>query len=285
MAGDWIKMRGNLWDDPRVGRIVDLTNTSEAAVIGALYWLWSTADQHTEDGCMPGLSMRQIDRKTGIAGFAAALVEINWLRDDPQGVVIVSFEEHNGTSAKKRCQTAKRVANHTAANADLTQAEETTNAPSVSDALAREEKRREEEQEKQPTVVGALPAEDPPSLSLVSPRPKGPPDCPHLEVLALWGEVLPAMPQHLPSMWRGARADHLRARWRETAVEKGWTDQQQGLEFLRRLFGYVGQSKFLTGRCRPSDPGRSPFVAELEWIVNPTNWAKLIEGKYHQEAA
>lgn len=140
-------------------------------------------------------------------------------------------------------------------------------------------------EEKQPTVVGALPAEDPPSLSLVSPKPKGPPDCPHLEVLALWGEVLPAMPQHLPSMWRGARADHLRARWRETAVEKGWTDQQQGLEFLRRLFGYVGQSKFLTGRCRPSDPGRSPFVAELEWIVNPTNWAKLIEGKYHQEAA
>ena len=284
MAGDWIKMRGNLWDDPRVSRIVDLTDTSEAAVVGGLYWLWATADQHTEDGCMPGLTLRQIDRKTGIPGFSAALVAIGWLRDDEQGVVIVDFEKHNGTSAKKRCQTAKRVANHAANNAQVTQDETETNAPSVSDALAREEKRREEIRDNHATHGGALPAEEPPGLALVPQKPKGPPDCPHVEVLALWAEVLPSMPQHLPSQWRGARADHLRARWRETAVEKGWTDQQQGLAFLRRLFGYIGQSKFLTGRCRPSDPSRSPFIAELEWIVNRANWDKLIEGKYHQEA-
>ena len=80
MAGDWIKMRGNLWDDPRVSKLVDLTGSSEAAVIGALYWLWATADQHTEDGCMPGLNLRQIDRKTGVPGFAAAMVEIGWIR-------------------------------------------------------------------------------------------------------------------------------------------------------------------------------------------------------------
>lgn len=95
MAGEWIKMRGNLWDDPRVGRIVDMTGTKEATVIGALYWLWATADQHTEDGCMPGLSMQQIDRKTGVKGFAAALVDVGWLVDDAHGVRVAS-EDNSG---------------------------------------------------------------------------------------------------------------------------------------------------------------------------------------------
>ena len=35
MAGDWIKMRTNLWDDPRVSRICDITGLAEAQVIGA----------------------------------------------------------------------------------------------------------------------------------------------------------------------------------------------------------------------------------------------------------
>jgi hypothetical protein len=42
------------------------------------------------------------------------------------------------------------------------------------------------------------------------------PDCPHQAVLALWAEVLPAMPQHSPAMWRGTRAKHLQVRWRES---------------------------------------------------------------------
>jgi hypothetical protein len=159
MAGDWIKMRGNLWDDPRVAAICDATGSTEGPVIGALYWLWATADQHTEDGCMPGLTLGQIDRKTGLRGFAAALVAIGWLDDDPQGVVIRNFEEHNGASAKKRASTAKRVANHRACNADETQDDEPCNAASVTGALAREEKRREEEI---PSVAKATDVPSPP---------------------------------------------------------------------------------------------------------------------------
>ena len=144
MAGDWIKMRGNLWDDPRVGKLCDLTDSSEACVIGALYWLWATADQHTEDGQMPGLTLRQIDRKTGLQGFADALVKIGWLSADNDGVRIIKFEEHNGASAKKRCQTAKRVANFKAGNAEVTQHALANEHECVSSALPREEKRRED---------------------------------------------------------------------------------------------------------------------------------------------
>ena len=145
MAGDWIKMRGNLWDDPRVSKLCDLTDQSEAAIVGALYWLWAAADQHTEDGLMPGLTLRQIDRKTGVQGFGAALCQIGWLEDNPDGVRIVNFEEHNGTSAKRRCTDAQRkanVRNVSASDADKQQTESGQKTPNLG---AREEKRREEE--------------------------------------------------------------------------------------------------------------------------------------------
>lgn len=124
-----------------------------------------------------------------------------------------------------------------------------------------------------------------PQLSLVetaSEKGKGPPDCPHLEVLELWAKQLPALPEHLASQWKGARADHLRTRWRETAVEEGWTTKEQGLVYFGRLFAYIGRSKFLTGNA-PTSPGRSPFVITLAWLVKPENWAKTIEGNYHPE--
>ncbi len=293
MSGDWIKMRVNLWDDPRVGRVCDLTGAKEATVIGALYWLWATADQHTEDGCLPGMSLAHIDRKTGVKGFAAALVGIDWLHDDPQGVGLVHFDEHNGASAKKRAQTARRVASLRAGSTNVPPDDPFCNAqvPHValpnedtgdSAALAREEKRREDQEKSKLTLACDRPPDESPALALVEtpkPKSKGPPDCPHVEVLALWAEVLPALPQHDPAQWRGSRADHLRARWRETAVAKRWETQADGLAYLRKLFGYVGLSPFLTGREHGKD--RRPFFAELAWLVEPMNWAKTTEGKYH----
>lgn len=154
MAGDWIKMRGNLWDDPRVAALCDMTDCAEAQIVGALYWLWAMADQHSEDGFLPNLTLRQIDRKTGTPGFGKALCEIEWLAEADDGVTIAGFEQHNGASAKKRSQTAKRVATHKSGNADShkeqqagnaqsTQEQDLGNAPSVTTALAREREREE----------------------------------------------------------------------------------------------------------------------------------------------
>lgn len=173
MAGDWIKMRTNLWDDPRVGRVCDLTGQSEATVIGGLYWLWAMADDHTADGVLPGLTIKSIDRKTGVQGLGDALCDVGWLTVLDAGVQINGFEEHNGSSAKKRCQTAKRVSSH-ATNATLTREALAialtvgingciANAQSVREALAREEKRREEGNPSVPNGTGgdaADPADD-----------------------------------------------------------------------------------------------------------------------------
>ncbi len=130
MAGDWIKMRGNLWDDPRIAKLCDLTDQPEAMVVGGLYWLWASADQHTVDGMMPGLTLRGIDRKTGIQGFGQALVDVKWLADHPEGVRIINFEDHNGESAKRRCADAKRKAGTRTKSEDVPQGVRTDSEPS-----------------------------------------------------------------------------------------------------------------------------------------------------------
>jgi hypothetical protein len=161
MAGDWIKMRSNLWDDPRVARLCDLTNQGEGPIIGALYWLWATADQHTEDGILPGLTLRQIDRKTGVPGFGAAMCEIGWLADHPEGVRILRFEEHNGSSAKRRCMEAQRKANGrkvSARDADTQQTKAGRDATKIGRHAELEkdiEKEIQPQESTIPSVVGA----------------------------------------------------------------------------------------------------------------------------------
>jgi len=154
VAGDWIKMRSNLWDDPRVSAICDATDQPEAMVVGGLYWLWATADQHTEDGHMPGLTLRQIDRKTGIQGFGAALCAIGWLTDSPDGVTLANFDDHNGASAKRRASDAQRKANSrsvSARDADTTRTGPGTDEDDMRRfAELEEEKRREEEKTQTP---------------------------------------------------------------------------------------------------------------------------------------
>lgn len=157
MAGEWIKVRTNLWDDPRIGQLCELTGQGEAAVIGGLYWLWATADEHSADGQLHGMTIRTIDRKTGVLGLGNALVTIGWLTDNDEGVTVARFDEHNGASAKTRAQTAKRVANHKS-NAKVTQAALPKSDETVSGALPREDKRREEE----PTSINS--AADQPKL-------------------------------------------------------------------------------------------------------------------------
>jgi hypothetical protein len=142
MAGEWIKVRTNLWDDPRIGQLCEITDQNEASVIGGLYWLWATADEHSSDGLLHGMTTRTIDRKTGVTGLGAALVTIGWLAESADGVTVSRFDEHNGASAKARAQTAKRVSTHKA-NAKVTQPALPEQDDTVTDALPREDKIRE----------------------------------------------------------------------------------------------------------------------------------------------
>lgn len=97
--------------------------------------------------------------------------------------------------------------------------------------------------------------------------------CPHLEIIALYHKHLPMGRQVKPELWNGTRARHLQARWREVA-------NRQRLEWWVKFFEHCAGSDFLTGKTPPAQ-GRKQFEIALDWIVNPTNFAKIYEGAYH----
>lgn len=95
------------------------------------------------------------------------------------------------------------------------------------------------------------------------------PSCPHQEIINLFHQICPMLPQ--VRVWNDQRRAHLQARWREDP-------ERQHLKWWKRFFTYIAESAFLTGQV--STPNRKPFVADLAWIIKSENLAKIIEGKY-----
>lgn len=270
MAGDWIKMRGNLWDDPRVAKLCDLTGQGEAAIVGGLYWLWATADQHTEDGYMPGLTLRQIDRKTGIQGFGAGLCAIGWLVEDEHGVLLAKFDEHNGTSAKRRCTDAQRKASSrslSASDADMPPTEEGQKAPTLG---AREEKRREEVSE--PTVP------HPPAKAAGLSAPTIP--CPYQAIVDAYHEALPGLPR--VRLMPAKRQQALRKMWgwvlssRKSDGTRRAETADAALQWLRAYFGRASENDFLMGRA-PRSSEHAGWQCDLDFLLSDKGMKQVIE--------
>lgn len=108
MAGDWIKMRTGLQRSTSVVRMASALKADRLRVIGGLHAVWSLADEQSEDGILPGYTFETVNEMIGWPGFCQALCIVGWARETPDGVVFISFEKHNGTSAKRRAQEADR---------------------------------------------------------------------------------------------------------------------------------------------------------------------------------
>lgn len=157
MAGDWLKFDSALpekpetlamtaalgWDDP------DLT-------VGKLMRVFRWFDQQTTDGNAVGVTAALLDRVVGVTGFVTAMASVGWIIVGDHSLQLANFAKHNGASAKSRAQTAKRVANHRSVTPD----HQERNAASVTEALAREEKRREDISVANATGVPPPPPQD-----------------------------------------------------------------------------------------------------------------------------
>jgi hypothetical protein len=106
------------------------------------------------------------------------------------------------------------------------------------------------------------------------------PGCDHKSVVELYHQLLPTMRR--VEVWNDTRAGYLRQRWREVAVELSESKEISHADVLtwwEEFFKHVGKSKFLTGKV--NDKSGRTFVADLEWLIKPSNFAKIVEGKYH----
>lgn len=145
MAGDWIKMRVDLVDDPAVLHISQSCSLDIDAVIGKLHRLWSWADKHTEDGHILCAFGDAVDRITGTMGFAEAMQQAGWLAFNDGGLVFPRFTEHNGNSAKRRCLQQKRM--------------KRLRAHSVTQPASQDAHQRREEKSIPPTPLGGTPGD------------------------------------------------------------------------------------------------------------------------------
>ncbi len=114
MAGDWIKMRADLDEDPAVIGIAILLGMDEDHVVGKLWKLWRWANLQTIDGNAVGVTETWIDRYICVTGFASAMCKVGWLVINADGFSIPKFDRHNSESAKERALTLARVSKHRA---------------------------------------------------------------------------------------------------------------------------------------------------------------------------
>lgn len=104
------------------------------------------------------------------------------------------------------------------------------------------------------------------------------PPCPHEKLIALYHELCPTLDR--VKTWTGTRESYSRSRWRETAERLKYTTEAELLGWFREMFECVAMSDFLTGKTAPRDANSTPFKADLEWLLRPKNFPKVIEGRY-----
>ena len=108
MAGDWIKWTKGLTRKPEILTTARLLKVDSyvAAVLWMLAWEW--ADEQTTDGWIPNVEPADVDNIVGRPGFAAAAGKVGWLAFQDGGLLLPTFERHNGQSAKRRALEAER---------------------------------------------------------------------------------------------------------------------------------------------------------------------------------
>ncbi|MFY9328406.1 MAG: hypothetical protein WAO76_10365 [Georgfuchsia sp.] len=150
MAGDWIKMRTDLRDDPAVFRIAALTQLDRFNIVGRLAAFWGWIDKHAVDGRVDGGSILAVDDVVSFPGFSAALQSVGWLVVDGDSVYIPHHEKHNAESGKERTLKNARQARWRAKQAEkaLQKVDDcvdgNVDVTLSTKASTREEKRRED---------------------------------------------------------------------------------------------------------------------------------------------
>jgi hypothetical protein len=152
-------MRTCLVRSPKTLRVATVLGVSKATVLGAVFILWSMADEQTTNGLLPGLTFQAIDAEVGLPGFCAALADpfVDWARQNDTGVLLPRWLTHNGASAKSRANNARRNAKLRTRQRDgagVTRASRERHLEK-----RREEKRREEKTPSSTSTVGSARAE------------------------------------------------------------------------------------------------------------------------------
>ncbi len=91
------------------------------------------------------------------------------------------------------------------------------------------------------------------------------PNCPHDDIVAAYNRILPMLPR--VKMLSDARRKKIRLLWRAH-------DARQSIAWWEKYFQRVAECPFLHGQNRRN------FTAGFDWLINPNNMLKVLEGNY-----
>ena len=117
-----------------------------------------------------------------------------------------------------------------------------------------------------------------PAMTLVEVSPVDKLECQHQKVIEIFHSKLPELPRVM--VWNDTRKRTLSSLWANVVKTQKFKTSKEVLEYFTNYFDFIGQSDFLCGRAKTVND-RKPFIADLEWVIRPSNFAKIVEGKYH----
>ncbi len=110
--------------------------------------------------------------------------------------------------------------------------------------------------------------------------------CPIARIVKVYHDLMPDNPR--VKVLNDKRKRAIAARWREASKLDckpfGYSTVEAGLNAWRAFFTVCAQSEFLTGKAR-AQPGKPPFIADIDFLMSPEAFAKCLENKYHRDAA
>ena len=104
--------------------------------------------------------------------------------------------------------------------------------------------------------------------------------CPQEEILKLWAKHLPHLAQ--PRSWEGTRRANTTQRWNQASRPSayspdGYQTEAAGIKWWDSFFAYIARDTSLSNGFETA--GRT-WRPDLEWVMNATNFQKIIDGKY-----
>lgn len=111
-----------------------------------------------------------------------------------------------------------------------------------------------------------------PSSSSSSPTANIVTHIPFDKIMDLYNSILDDLPNM--RIWSSKRKAVFKRRW-ESNIKTEKSGLSNTVEFWENFFKYIKDSLFLMGK-------KGTFQASFDWIINESNFIKIIEGNYHK---
>ena len=291
MAGgiDWFRWHHGSVTDPKFQLVARKSGASLPDVLAVWAYILEKASAADDRGNFGDIDAEALDCLFNFPGTESRTADILAAleaRGLVSGGVITSWEkrqpkrEDDTAAERKRRQRerehelkmAETVTGSESRNVTQCHAEKedvTQKKGDVTHGHDRGEERREEIQEVATPPVNPAPAD-----------PARPAPCPTEEIVGLYHHHCPTLQR--VTVLNDARRKAISTRWREVItdpdIRRAADPKAAALDWWAWFFDHVNRSPFLTGKAKD-------WRATIDWLMSPTNFAKVVDGNYHREHA